>query len=117
MQAKPDRACRTDKDAPRQRLRRLSEERETHGRGFWRGDVRDVQAAGSYPGRGGKTLGERANVVYVDVNSYYAVATKYHVSVIPTQIFFDAKGKEVSRHVGLHPLKNIESDLVKAGMK
>jgi len=67
------------------------------------------QAAAKYAGK--------ANVVYVDVNTYEVFAKHYKVQLIPTQISFDAKGKEVTRHVGFHSLEAIGADLAKAGMR
>ena len=46
-------------------------------------------------------------VVIVDVQKDKQAAIKYQVKVIPTQIFFDREGKEVKRHVGFMPEKEI----------
>lgn len=59
----------------------------------------------------------KANVVFVDTNSFESVAKQYGVRLIPTQIFFDAKGKEVSRHIGFHPAEALTADLATAGVK
>jgi len=42
----------------------------------------------------------RLNVRVVDVNRDPAAGREYAISVIPTQIFFDASGKELWRHEG-----------------
>ncbi len=42
----------------------------------------------------------RLDVVFLDVWENPDAAEKYDVSTIPTQIFFDAEGKERYRHVG-----------------
>ena len=42
----------------------------------------------------------RANVVFIDVWIDNDIGGKYKVQMIPTQIFYDAKGKEVKRHMG-----------------
>jgi thioredoxin 1 len=42
----------------------------------------------------------KAAIIFVDVYRENAVARKFHPMVIPTQIFFDRTGKEVSRHEG-----------------
>ena len=42
----------------------------------------------------------KANIVYVDTGLYPGIASRYRVSLIPTQIFFDSDGSEVSRNVG-----------------
>ncbi len=57
---------------------------------------------------------ERANIIYVDINEERHLADKYKVRMIPTQIFFDAKGKEIERHVGFITKGSITSILRKA---
>lgn len=42
----------------------------------------------------------RLTVNFIDVTVDQAAADKYRINVIPTQIFFDAKGKERFRHTG-----------------
>jgi len=42
----------------------------------------------------------KANVLFIDVQQDNAAADKFNVRMIPTQIFFDARGKEIKRHVG-----------------
>jgi thioredoxin 1 len=59
----------------------------------------------------------KANVVFVDTNRYEPIARQYGIKLIPTQIFFDAKGKEVGRHVGFHPAEAVAADLAKAGVR
>jgi thioredoxin 1 len=49
-------------------------------------------------------------VEFIDVWKDQKAAEKYNVKSIPTQIFFDAKGKEFFRHVGYFP----KEDIVKA---
>ncbi|OGD78168.1 MAG: hypothetical protein A2Y64_05305 [Candidatus Coatesbacteria bacterium RBG_13_66_14] len=43
----------------------------------------------------------RVVVLVVDVYEHYELAEDLGVQMIPTQIFFDAEGKEVYRHVGV----------------
>jgi len=50
------------------------------------------------------------DVQFIDVWKDPDSAKKYKVQSIPTQIFFDAKGKEIFRHVGFFP----KEDIVKA---
>lgn len=50
------------------------------------------------------------DVQFVNVSKDQAAVKKYGISSIPTQIFLDAKGKEIYRHVGFIP----EADIVKA---
>ncbi len=46
-----------------------------------------------------------------------AIAQDYRVQMIPTQIFFDAKGKEVKRHMGFMEKADILKELKAAGLK
>ena len=50
------------------------------------------------------------DVQFIDVWKNEKAAEKYKVKSIPTQIFYDAKGKEIFRHVGYFP----KGDIVKA---
>jgi thioredoxin 1 len=68
-----------------------------------------AQAAHDYQGK--------ANIVYVDMEAYPAIAAAYRINVMPTQIFFDAAGKEVARHIGYMPNEDIDRELAKAGVK
>ncbi|MCX6354126.1 MAG: thioredoxin family protein [Candidatus Aureabacteria bacterium] len=47
-----------------------------------------------------KTCPEKMDIVYVEARKENILATRYNVSSIPTQIFFDAAGKEILRHRG-----------------
>jgi len=44
--------------------------------------------------------GERLQVDFIDVFEKPEAADPYHISLIPTQIFYDAGGKELFRHTG-----------------
>jgi thioredoxin 1 len=46
-----------------------------------------------------KTTG-KAHVLVVDVSKDYEAAQAFRIRLIPTQVFFDAQGKEVGRHMG-----------------
>lgn len=59
----------------------------------------------------------KANVLFVDVWENEAAAKKFRVQMIPTQIFFDAKGKEVKRHIGGMEKADILKELKAAGLK
>ena len=54
---------------------------------------------------------------YIDVWKDRAAGAKYGVRAIPTQIFFDSKGREVFRHVGFYPKSDILSTWRKIGIK
>jgi thioredoxin 1 len=59
----------------------------------------------------------KASVLFIDVREDRAAAQKFRVQMIPTQIFFDAKGKEVKRHVGFMDKASIVKELKAAGLK
>lgn len=59
----------------------------------------------------------KLNVEFVDVGKNEDVARKYKINVIPTQIFFDSKGKEVDRHVGFFPKADILKTFKDNGIK
>jgi thioredoxin 1 len=59
----------------------------------------------------------KANVTFTDVWETPALAKEYSVQMIPTQIFFDAKGKEVKRHMGFIDKAEIIKELKKVGLK
>ena len=59
----------------------------------------------------------RLNVLIIDVDTYSTLTRQYGIMVIPTQIFFDKYGKEVSRHVGLFPKADIIEELTKMGVE
>ena len=43
------------------------------------------------------------NVVIVEVDDHMDQVRQYEIMAIPTQIVFDSKGKEITRHVGFWP--------------
>lgn len=59
----------------------------------------------------------RANVLFIDVREDQAAAEKFRVQMIPTQIFFNAQGKEVKRHTGFFDKAEIVKELKMAGLK
>jgi thiol-disulfide isomerase/thioredoxin len=59
----------------------------------------------------------KANVVFVHVGQEPILARRYGVETIPLQIFYDKTGKEVFRHVGFFPQKEIENKLSEIGVK
>ena len=59
----------------------------------------------------------RAGVLFIDVHQDNTAAGRFRVQMIPTQIFFDAKGKEVKRHVGFMDKADIVRELKAAGLK
>ncbi len=49
----------------------------------------------------------KLTVQFIDIEQNEKAAEKYGIKLIPTQIFFDSKGKEIFRHVGYFPKKDI----------
>ncbi len=54
-----------------------------------------------------KTYAGRMDVVFVDVWENTDAGKKYGINVIPTQIFYDAAGKELFRHEGFFGKEDI----------
>jgi thioredoxin 1 len=65
--------------------------------------------AGEYQGR--------ASVMFIDAHKDEAAAEKFKVVMIPTQIFFNAQGKEVKRHIGFMDKEDIVKELKALGVK
>jgi len=59
----------------------------------------------------------KANVLFTDVHEGRNLAANYRIQMIPTQIFFDATGKEVKRHIGFMDKADILKELKAAGLK
>lgn len=59
----------------------------------------------------------KASVLFIDVHADNAAAERFKVQMIPTQIFFDAKGREVKRHIGAMERDEIIRDLKAAGVR
>ena len=56
-------------------------------------------------------------IKYIDVWQDRAAGAKYGVRAIPTQIFYDSSGREVFRHVGFFPKRDILTTWRKIGIK
>lgn len=61
--------------------------------------------------------GDQIKVVFHDVWKDPAPAQQFRIRLIPTQVFLDESGKEFYRHEGILPKENIDSLLVKRGLK
>lgn len=57
-----------------------------------------------------------AEVVFIDVWENRDEGAKYGVRMIPTQIFYDATGKEVLRHEGFFPMEDIQKQFEAMGV-
>ena len=64
-----------------------------------------------------KDYAGKANIVSVDLDEYADLAGVYRISLMPTQVFFDAKGKIANKHVGYLSAEDIEKELAGAGAK
>jgi thioredoxin 1 len=64
-----------------------------------------------------KKYGDQIKVIFHDVRKEKDKAELYKVEMIPTQVFLDEKGKEIHRHVGYYPEKEIDKFLKKQGLK
>jgi len=67
------------------------------------------ELAGTYRGK--------ANVLFIDVREDSAAGKRFAIQMIPTQIFFDAKGQEISRHIGFMERDDLLKGLQGAGLK
>ena len=67
------------------------------------------ELAGTYRGK--------ANVLFIDVREDSAAGERFRIQMIPTQIFFDARGQEVSRHIGFMDRPDFVKGLQAAGLK
>jgi thioredoxin 1 len=67
----------------------------------------------------GEKYGNQIKVIFYDVwkeeEAYYG--EKYKIRLIPTQVFLDVKGKELMRHEGFFPEKEIDTFLQSKGLK
>lgn len=63
--------------------------------------------------------GNQVKVVFYDVwkPEQTQYAQKYGIQLIPTQVFLDINGKEIFRHEGFYPEKEIDQLLQKKGLK
>jgi thiol-disulfide isomerase/thioredoxin len=59
---------------------------------------------------------DRVQVIFYDVWKDSAPAMKYRIQLIPTQVFLDQQGREITRHVGLFPKAEILELLKKHGI-
>ena len=59
----------------------------------------------------------KAAIIFIDVWENRDQGQKFGIRAIPTQIFYDKEGKEVSRHEGFMDKKEIVSRLEKLGVR
>jgi thioredoxin 1 len=58
----------------------------------------------------------KADIVFIDVWENKQPAQRFKIRAIPTQIFFNAQGEEVYRHMGFLDEKAIVGQLTKMGV-
>jgi len=58
----------------------------------------------------------KAGILVIDVYKYQGLAREYKIMLLPTLVFFDSKGKEVFRHVGVLAKEQIVAKLKEIGM-
>jgi thiol-disulfide isomerase/thioredoxin len=63
-----------------------------------------------------KDYPQKLNVVFIHVGEEQILAARYGIRSIPVQVFYDARGKEVFRHVGFYAEKDVLEQLKKAGL-
>lgn len=59
----------------------------------------------------------RAAIAFIDVWQHREQADRYGIRAIPTQIFYDAQGREQYRHVGFLDRESIVEKLTELGVK
>ena len=59
----------------------------------------------------------KAAIVFIDVWEHREQASRFGIRAIPTQIFYNADGKEASRHVGFMSEDDIVKTLSQLGVK
>ena len=64
-----------------------------------------------------KEYEDKAAIVFIDVWENPGAGDKYGIQLIPTQIFYNAQGKEMSRHEGFMKKADIVAELQKLGVK
>jgi len=63
-----------------------------------------------------KEYSGKAEVLVIDVYKYQTLAKEHKIMLIPTLVFFDSKGKEVFRHLGVLDKEKIVAKLKEIGM-
>jgi len=63
-----------------------------------------------------KEYSGKAEVLVIDVYKYQNLAKEHKIMLIPTLVFFDSKGKEVFRHMGVLEKEKIVAKLKEIGM-
>jgi thioredoxin 1 len=59
----------------------------------------------------------KVSILILDIREFPALSKRYQITIIPTQIFFDAYGEEIHRHQGFMPEQDIINQLQKMGVE
>ena len=59
----------------------------------------------------------KVNVLIISVDEYRDLTRQYEIMAIPTQIFFDSSGQEITRHVGFFAKEDIISRFKEMGIE
>jgi len=60
---------------------------------------------------------EKTSILIIEIDEHPALTRRHHIRLIPTQIFFDAQGKEIYRHEGFMSKKAIKEKFKDMGVK
>jgi thioredoxin 1 len=60
--------------------------------------------------------GDILNMSFVDVSKTSGMSDRYAITLIPTQIFFDSSGQEITRHIGFWPKDELVAKLQETGI-
>lgn len=63
-----------------------------------------------------KNYKDKLNVVFVHVGEEQVLAGRYGIRAIPAQVFFDAGGREVFRHIGFFAAEEVNKQLLAMGV-
>ncbi|MBW1802688.1 MAG: thioredoxin fold domain-containing protein [Deltaproteobacteria bacterium] len=64
-----------------------------------------------------KNYADKLNVVFVHVRENRILGSRFGIQSIPVQVFYNEKGKEVFRHVGFFPEKEVLKQVAKLGVE
>ena len=59
----------------------------------------------------------KLNVVIVEIDDHMDQTREHGIMAIPTQIFFDSSGQEITRHMGFYAKEDIIAQLKKMGIE
>jgi hypothetical protein len=78
--------------------------------------VSETKARAFYAANKDKDYPEKLNVVFIHVGGVQVLAARYGIRPIPVQVFFDAEGREVFRHVGFFAQDDVNRQLAQMGV-